>query len=109
MLSERNTTERREQYVDRGAGTLLDGYSEDELEGAITHCWTAWQGVRERVSCLFKIMSDISSTVDSDSGNVDYFQGMSLGVPAFTLLPAMWHSWLEFVYADRVLIISPRI
>ncbi|KAN0069367.1 hypothetical protein V8E54_012382 [Elaphomyces granulatus] len=45
-------------------------------------------------------MSDISSTVDSDSGNVDYFQGMSLGVPAFTLLPAMWHSWLEFVTKD---------
>jgi hypothetical protein len=28
---------------------------------------------------------------------------MSLGVPVFTLLPAMWHLWLEFVYADRIL------
>ena len=26
-----------------------------------------------------------------------------IGVPVFTLLPAMWHSWLEFVYANRIL------
>jgi hypothetical protein len=59
-------------------------------------------GGRVEISCLF-IMSDISFTIDSDSGNVDYLQGMSLGVPVFTLLPAMWHSWLEFVYANRIL------
>ena len=40
-----------------------------------------------------------SFTVDSDSDNVDYLQGMSLGVQVFTLLPTMWHSWLEFAYA----------
>src|SRR5882762_7025839 len=41
MLRKRNETEaerRREQYVDRGAGTSLDRYSEDELEGAVRHC-----------------------------------------------------------------------
>jgi hypothetical protein len=48
MLKQRNTTEaerRREQFVDRGAETLLGGYSEDQLEDAIRHCWTALDGV----------------------------------------------------------------
>jgi hypothetical protein len=32
MLRNREAQRRHEQYVDRGAGTLLDGYSEDQSE-----------------------------------------------------------------------------
>jgi len=56
LLRKRNETEaerRREQYVDRGAGTSLDRYSEDELEGRKT-LLDGWQalitsGKRKRV------------------------------------------------------------
>jgi hypothetical protein len=45
-------------------------------------------------------MSDTLSTVGSAHSVVAHPQAMSLGQPVFILSAAMWHSWLEFVYAD---------
>jgi hypothetical protein len=41
----------------------------------------------------------MSTSVFTVNSNSD----VSLGVPVFTLLPTMWHSWLEFVHADRII------
>jgi len=48
-------------------------------------------------------MSDTPSTVESDHSVVAHPQAMSLGQPVFILSAPMWHSWLEFVYANRIL------
>jgi len=37
------TTREREEFVDRAAGTLMDGYTMDELARAVRFCWEGWQ------------------------------------------------------------------
>ena len=44
-LKSRETNEaerKRKEYLDRGIGTLLDGYSEAELLNFVRHCWTGF-------------------------------------------------------------------
>ena len=50
------------------------------------------------------IMADASSTI-SDSSDHDMITstGINLGTPVFNLLPAIWHSSLDFVYSNRIL------
>ena len=37
------STRKREEFVDRAAGTLMDGYTTDELIRVVRFCWDGWQ------------------------------------------------------------------
>jgi hypothetical protein len=34
---------KREQYLDRAAGTLQDGYSKDKIKDFVRYCWQGWR------------------------------------------------------------------
>jgi hypothetical protein len=52
-------------------------------------------------------MSDTSSTTSSDNERFEFrvtdsYGHSFLGQPGFNLKPDIWHSWLDFVYSERI-------
>jgi Centromere DNA-binding protein complex CBF3 subunit, domain 2/Transcriptional activator of glycolytic enzymes len=56
MLQQRDTQRDREQFVDKGRDTLLDGYTDDQLETVCRQLWTQGGSSPE---CHFRTLVDI--------------------------------------------------
>ena len=44
----KEASRRREQYMDRGVGTLLDGYTIEELRKCVRYCWSSGHASKKR-------------------------------------------------------------
>ena len=55
---------KRSQYVDRGAGSIQDGYGEKEMLDIVRQCWVGWEKQKKTGQIQFTVESYLRTAVD---------------------------------------------